>query len=197
MGNKVCLIAGPFYGRANKIIRQQELDELRKLKTDNKIREIDFISLHKIDCFYYTDALVDCESNYDRLMNTIVTVDYVFIDITNADTTTAIIIAAIDRINITREDEDKIEIIAYAEDERIYDNEYYGLIYTPVAFDQFLIGAIQKNGKIFRTHFLAIERMKKLSKEIRNKMRKEKEQKEKAERKAEREKKKEELYENK
>ncbi|KFZ25941.1 MAG: hypothetical protein KQ78_01897 [Candidatus Izimaplasma bacterium HR2] len=167
--------------------------ELKKLHADNKIREIDFISLHKIDSFYYTNELSDCEDMHDRLMNTIATSDYVFIDIVNADTTTAIIVASIDRINITREDDDKIEIIAYAEDERIYDNELYGLIYTPVAFDQFLIGLIQKNGKIFRTHFLAVERIKKISKEIRNKRRREKEAKEKAEKKTERETKKEKI----
>jgi len=164
MENKVCLIAGPFYGRANKIIRQQELDEL---KSNNRIRHIDFISLHEIKDFYYASELKDSEFMYDRLMNTLTSVNYVFMDISNADTTTAIIVAAIERINTTRSEDQKIDIIAFAEDERIYDNEYYGLIFTPVAFDQFLIGGIQKNGAVYRSFYLAVKRIKKLTKQLR------------------------------
>lgn len=170
MINKVCLVAGPFYGRVNKKAREEELQEL---KNNNRIRHIDFIGLHEIKDFYYTTELKDCEFMIDRLMNALVSVDYVFIDISNADTTTSLIVGAIDRINITRDENNKITIIAYAEDERIYDNEHYGLIYTPVSFDQFLIGAIQKNGVVCRTYFLAIDKMKRISKDLRIKRRQE------------------------
>ena len=164
MRNKTCLIAGPFYGRANQIIRKQELEEL---KSNNRIRHIDFTSLHEIRDFYYSSELKDCEFMIDRLMLAIVCADYIFIDITNPDTTTALIVGAVDRINITRGEGQKIEIIAYAEDERIYDNEHYGLIYTPVSFDQFLIGAIERNGCVCRTYFLAIDKMKRITKQLR------------------------------
>lgn len=170
MRDKVCLVAGPFYGRVNKKAREEELQDL---KNNNRIRHIEFIGLHQIKDLYYTTELKDCEFMVNRLMNAITSVDYVFLDVTNADTTTALIVGAVDRINITREEDEKIMIVAYAEDERIYDNEYYGLIYTPVSFDQFLIGAIQNNGVVCRTYFLAIDKMKRITKELRIKRRQE------------------------
>jgi len=185
MEDKLCLIASPFYGRTNKEMRRKELKDL---KENNRMRHINFQSLHEISDFYYTVELKHCEEILDRLMLSIALADYILLDIHNADTTTAMIIAAIDRINITRDKESKIQIIAYAEDERIYDNDLYELIYTPVSFDQFLIGAIQKNGAVYRTFLLAESALKKISKELRIKRRQEEREKEKAE-KAERAKK--------
>ena len=53
------------------------------------------------------------------------------------------------------------------------------MIYTPVAFDQFLIGAIQQNGVVCRTYFLAIDKMKRISKDLRIQRRKEEREEEK------------------
>lgn len=164
MENKVILIASPFYGKTNKDSREKELMEL---KESNRLRNMEFKSLHRITDFYYIKDAESAEKISFRLMIELASADYVIIDISNADTTTGIIIGMIDRINAVREEENKITILAYAEDERIYDNELYGLIYTPVGFDQFLVGTIDRNGCIFRTYHLLMGKLKRISKDLR------------------------------